>query len=164
MPSTMRRFPMQTAVLVVTIVPALSASMVAQNSPTESVRSAFEALAHRDWRTLASLVDSQALVSLRQDALGMLILTTEQRQAGEKAEGGYNPNEVVIGDHLRRVGSQHMKGFRNHPTIGKLVSLSPREFFIEWADAAYNFQTGDDPVREVVGLYRRIIGEVGENA
>jgi len=138
--------------------------MSGQGSPTETVRGAFQALASREWSALAGFVDSQALESLRQDGLGMLILTTEQRLAGEKAEGGYNPNEVVIADHLARVGSQQVKGFRNHPTIATLASLSPREFFIEWADAAYNAETSDDPVREVVALYRRIIGEVGENA
>jgi len=138
--------------------------MSGQRSPTETVRGAFQALARREWSALAGFVDSQALESLRQDALGMLILTTEQRLAGQKAEGGYNPNEVVIADRLPRVGSQQMRGFRNHPTIAKLASLSPREFFIEWADAAYDFQTRDDPVREVVGLYRRIIGEVSGNA
>jgi hypothetical protein len=104
------------------------------------------------------------LESLRQDALGMLILTTEQRLAGENVGGGYNPNEVVIADHLPRVGSQPLNGLRNHPTIAKLAALSPREFFIEWADAAYNPRTQDDPVREVVDLYRRIIGEIAENA
>lgn len=138
--------------------------MSAQGSPTETVRGVFQSLASREWSTLADLVDSQALELLRQDALGMLILTTEQRLAGEKVGGGYNPNEVVVADHLARVGSQQVKGFRNHPTIAKLASLSLREFFIEWADAAYNPQTSEDPVRDVVGFYRRIIGEVGDNA
>lgn len=137
--------------------------MIAQNSPTGTVRSAFEALARRDWRTLASLVDSQALASLRQDALGMLILTTEQRLAGEKAEGGYNPDEVVVADHLPRVGSERIKGFRREPTIRELASLPPSDFFIEWARTAYGDESQQDPMREVVDLYRRIIGELMEN-
>jgi hypothetical protein len=144
------------------ILPILSAPMAAQDSPTATVRSAFDALANRNWSALGSLVDSKALESLRQDALGMLILTSEQRLAGEKVGGGYNPDEVVITEHLPRVGSQAVTGFRDHPTIAKLASLSPKEFFIEWAEAAYGPQ--DDPVREVVGLYRRIIGDVEQSA
>jgi hypothetical protein len=137
--------------------------MIAQIRPTETVRRAFDALARRDWKALVSFVDSQALASLRQDALGMLILTTEQRLAGEKAEGGYNPQDVVIGDHLPQVGNQRIKGFRRKPTIRELASLAPADFFIEWARAAYGDGSQRDPVREVVGLYRRIIGEVMDN-
>jgi len=135
--------------------------MSAQDTPTQTAQAAFDALAERDWRRLAGVVDSDALEKLRQDALGMLILTSEQRLAGQKAQGGYNPNEVVITDHLPRIGSQRVQGFRGRPTITRLASLTPPEFFIEWAEAAYP-KRPDDPIFEVAGLYRRIIGEIAE--
>src|SRR6266566_3459876 len=119
------------------ILPILSAPMAAQDSPTATVHSAFDALANRNWSALGSLVDSKALDSLRQDALGMLILTSEQRLAGQTVGGGYNPDEVVIAEHLPRVGSETVTGFRDHPTIAKLASLSPKEFFIGDSDASF---------------------------
>src|SRR2546430_10964883 len=102
---------------------AVSAPMAAQNTPTETVRLALTALAQREWGALASLVDSEALESLRQDALGMLILTTEQRLAGQEVGGGYNPNEVVIAEHLHPVGHERVSGFPQQPTIHQPASM-----------------------------------------
>jgi hypothetical protein len=149
--------------VVVATLSAVSASMAAQNTPTERVRAALTALAQRDWGALASLVDSEALESLRQDALGMLILTTEQRLAGQEVGGGYNPNEVIIAEHLPRVGNERVSRFPKQPTIAELASLSPRDFFIKWAEAVYGNKVQNDPVSEVVELYRRIIGEVKDS-
>src|SRR2546421_978706 len=149
--------------MAVVALPAVSVFMTAQETPTETVRSALAILSQREWGALASLVDSQALESLRQDALGMLILTTEQRLAGQEVGGGYNPNEVIIAEHLQRVGRERVTGFPKQPTIAELASLSPRDFFIKWAEAVYGDTPQDDPVSEVVELYRRIIGEVKDN-
>jgi hypothetical protein len=136
--------------------------MTAQSTPTETAASAFRALGQRDWQALAGFADSQALASLRQEALGMLILTAEQRLAGEKAEGGYNPDDVVIADHLARIGGQRVRTMPGNPTIEDLTILSPSDFFVEWARASYGDETRKDPQRDVADLYRQIIGAVME--
>jgi hypothetical protein len=140
----------------------MNGPMTAQSTPTETAASAFRALGQRDWQALAGFADSQALASLRQESIGMLILTTEQRLAGEKAEGGYNPDDVVIADHLARVGSQRIRTMPGNPTIEDLTTLSPSDFFVEWARASYGDETHKDPQRDVADLYRQIIGAVME--
>jgi hypothetical protein len=135
--------------------------MEAQGSPTQIVESAFVAVAHRDWPVLAALIDPTALDSLRQESLGLMILGTEERKAGKEG-GGYNPQDVVIPDHLPRVGSERVSQFPDNPTIAQLASLAANDFFQRWCAAVYRPDSEEDPVREVVGLQRRMIGEAQE--
>src|SRR5207249_4806169 len=140
---------------------AADASIKAQGRPTQALQSAFAALAHRDWPALAAVVHPTALESLRQESLGLMILVAEDRRVGKQG-GGYNPREVVLADHLARVGSEHVPQFPGHPTIGQLASLPVPEFFVRWCDAVYHADSAADPVRDVVGFQRRIFGEVTE--
>jgi hypothetical protein len=136
--------------------------MHAQDNPIQSLHSAFDALARRDWTTLARRTDPQALIDLRQKSLGLIVLMAEQVKAGQRPEGGYNPDDVVIAEHLGKVGGERALGFRDHATISELASLSTEAFFIRWCQAVYGDTTQANPVDEVVDLYRRIIGEVNE--
>jgi hypothetical protein len=132
--------------------------------PTEVLQNAFAALARRDWQSLADFIDPRALDSLRQESLGLTILMAEQVQAGKDPSGGYNPRDVVIADHLAKVGTLRVPGFPNNPTVTELVALSPRDFFVRWCEAAYGSDTEEDPVAEVPALYRRILGSVAEDS
>ena len=135
--------------------------MAAPISPTQTVEAMFDALARRDWSALATLVHLSALDALRQQNLGLIILVTEERRAG-KVGGGYNPQDVVIADHLPQIGNERVPGFLNNPTIAELASLSSTELFVRWCAAVYR-PDPQDPVREVVGLQRRMIGEILES-
>lgn len=141
---------------------AENSCMPPQLGPTQTLQGAFEALAQRDWQSLVDFVDPKALDSLRQENLGLAILKAEQVQAGKEPSGGYNPREVVIADHLAKVGAQQVPGFPNHPAVAELAALSSRDFFIRWCQAAYGSSAQRDPVDEVPGLYRRILGSVTE--
>ena len=158
----MRSILIRASAVVIAMLLLPDATMAAQVGPTDVLRLAFAALQRRDWPALAGHIDSLALESLRQESIGMLILTTEQRLAGEEVGGGYNPYDVVISDHLPRIGSERALGFPGEPTIAQLASLSPSEFFVRWCEAVYGDSTQEDPVREVVELTRRIIGEIRE--
>ncbi len=136
--------------------------MPVRPGPTQALQSAFEALARRDWPSLAEFVDPTALDSLRQESLGLTILMAEQVQAGEDPSGGYNPRDVIIADHLAIVGSERVPGFPKNPTVAELAALSSRDFFVRWCEAVYGSDTQADPVSEVAGLYRRIVGSVTE--
>jgi hypothetical protein len=136
--------------------------MPPQLEPAHTLQAAFEALDRRDWQSLVEFVDLKALDSLRQESLGLTILKAEQVQAGKDPAGGYNPREVVIADHLAKVGSQQIPGFPNHPTVAELAALSSRDFFIRWCEAVYGSSEQGDPVSEIAGLYRRILGSVAE--
>ncbi len=140
---------------------AADASIKAQGRPTQALQSAFAALAHRDWPALAAVVHPTALESLRKESLGLMILVAEDRRVGKQG-GGYNPREVVIADHLARVGSEQVPQFPGQPTIGQLASLPVPEFFVRWCDAVYHADSAADPVRDVVGFQRHIFGEVTE--
>src|SRR5207245_6005046 len=108
----------------------------------------------------AALVHPDALASLRQESLGLVILMTEQRLAGQEASGGYNTREVVIEHHLGDVGHEKASPFINGPTLAELAALSAVDFFVRWCDAVYGPGPQRDPMREVVELQRRMIGEV----
>jgi hypothetical protein len=140
---------------------AIHSDMDAQVGPTQTLETAFAVAARRDWPALAMLVHPSALDSLRQESLGLIILMTENRLAGKKG-GGYNPGEVVISEHLPRIGTERIPQFPNDPTIAHLAALSPTAFFVSWCAAVYRPASAESPVREVVGLQRRIIGAVPE--
>ncbi len=137
--------------------------MSVQPGPAQTLQSAFEAFGRRDWQSFADFADPKALDSLRQDKLGLTILMAEQVKAGQDPSGGYNPRDVIIADHLARVGTQRVPGFPSNPTVAELAALSPRDFFVRWCEAAYGSYTQADPVEEVPGLYRRILGSVAED-
>ncbi len=139
----------------------LSTQMEAQVTPTQVVDSAFAALTRRDWPRLASLIHPTALDDLRQETLGLIILVTEERKAGREG-GGYNPRDVVIADHLPQNGSENFPQFPGRPTISELASLSSGQFFVRWCAAVYRSDSDGDLVSEVLGLQRRMIGEVRE--
>lgn len=147
--------------LVLLLAVTLTNSAAGQGTPSQAVDSAFAAFARRDWPTVAELVNPTALDSLRQESLGLIILMAENRLAGRE-ETGYNPGEVVIADHVPRVGSERVPQFPGNPTIAELASLSPTQFFIAWCGTVFRTDSGNDPMREVVSLQRRIIGEVQE--
>ena len=156
-------FPLaQTSSLVFAILLTMQSHVPAQLSPIQTVQAAFGAATLRDWRGLADLVHPDALGSLRQESLGLMILMTEERQAGQQASGGYNPGEVVIEEHLGRVGHESASQFTHNPTLAELAALSPADFFVRWCEAVYGPGPQRNEVREVVGLERRMIGEVTE--
>src|SRR6266567_3875588 len=156
-------FPVsQSSGLVFAILLAMQSHLPAQRSPAQTVQTALDAAARRDWGGLAALVHPDALDSLRQESLGLMILMAEERQAGEEASGGYNPGEVVIGQHLSRVGHERAAPFLHSPTLGQLAALPAADFFVRWCEAVYGPGPQRDEVREVVGLERRMIGEVTE--
>ena len=140
---------------------AVNTRMQVPDGPTQVVESAFVALARHDWSLLAALIDPAALDSLRQESLGLIILVTEERKAGKEG-GGYNPGDVLIADHLPQVGTERLSYFPGRPTIAQLASLSSSEFFIRWCAAVYGSDSNRDPMREIVGLQRRLIGEIRE--
>ncbi|HEY2854870.1 MAG TPA: hypothetical protein VGJ18_18570 [Gemmatimonadaceae bacterium] len=128
----------------------------AQQVPEQVVDSAFRAIARRDWTVLRDLMDTSALTSARQEQLGMLILVAEQRRAGKRVGGGYNPQDVVIADHIATVGRTKARRFGN-TTIAELAALSPAEFYVRWLDAAYAPGRAD-AVEDIVDRGRTIIG------
>lgn len=139
-----------------------SADMQAQSGPSQVAESAFDALSHRDWPSLAALIDPAALDTLRQMSLGLVILFTEERKAGKEG-GGYNPQDVRIPDHLPTLGAEHVSSFHGNPTIAQLASLSSSEFFIRWCEAVYGSVLAGDSVYDRVNLQRHIVGELLES-
>jgi hypothetical protein len=139
-----------------------SRSMTEQEDPGQTLDAAFGALARRDWPALSTLIHPVALARLRQESLGLLILMTEERNAGKQG-GGYNPQDVVISDHLSKVGSERVPQFTNAPAIAELAALPPADFVARWCEAVCGGDAQKDPVREVVALQRRIVGEVQES-
>ena len=129
----------------------------AQQSPEQVVDSAFRAIAGRNWIALRELMDSSALTSARQEQLGMLILVEEQRRARQRVGGGYNPQDVVIADHLATVGN--VKAPRFGKTIAELAALSPADFYVRWLDAAYAPGRAN-AVEDIVDRTRIIIGSL----
>src|SRR3989475_7633459 len=156
-------FPVsQSSGLVFAILLAMQSHLPAQLSPAQTGQTPLAAAARRDWGSLAALVHPDAMDSLRQESLGLMILMTEEREAGQEASGGYNPGEVVIEQHLSRVGHERAAPFLHSPTLGQLAALPAADFFVRWCEAVYGPGPQRDEVREVVGLERRMIGEVTE--
>jgi hypothetical protein len=143
------------ALLTLSITPRMTS---AQQSPEQVVDSAFRAIARRDWVVLRDLMDPTTLDLARQENLGMLILVAEQRRAGEDAGGGYNPQDVIIADHIATVGSVRAPRFGN-ATIAELAALSPAEFYVRWLDAAYTPDRAG-MIEDIVDRTRSIVGSV----
>ena len=153
-----RRLPLAlctATLLTLSIIPRMTS---AQQSPEQVVDSAFRAIARRDWKVLRDLMDPTALDLTRQEHLGMLILVAEQRRAGQKVGGGYNPREVVIADHIATVGSVRAPRFGN-ATIAELAALTPVEFYVRWLAAAYAPDRAGT-IDDIVDRTRSIVGSV----
>lgn len=132
-------------------------SLQSQDTPEDVVASAFSAIAQRNWTAFRDLLHPDAVVESRQRELGMLVLVAERRRAGESLNGGYNPQDVVIADHLASVGDAPARYF-NNATIAELAALSAGEFFVRWLAAAYPPE--QHPFHDIAGRERRIIGSL----
>src|SRR5439155_3866546 len=63
---------------------------------------------------------------------------------------------------LARVADVHIPTFPGSPTVAQLAAATSNEFFLSWCATVYASRSAEDAMDEIVGLQRRIFGELEE--
>jgi hypothetical protein len=131
-------------------------------SPTEVVATAFSALESEDWSRLAELTHPDALAEYRSHQIAFLLAWAEYLSKDESVRGGgFGSSGEIKPELLARFADQELDWVPEHPTIGELAALSPKNFFARWMRAGYR----ERPLagRRLPGIPRQILGAVSES-
>ncbi|HEV8265599.1 MAG TPA: hypothetical protein VGQ06_11680 [Gemmatimonadales bacterium] len=141
--------------------------MPATQGPTETVQAAFTALQHHDCPRLAALVDPGRLETFKQQQLAMLVSWAQKKDeiaAAERDGGEWSlaSDDSVSAEAIAAVASIRVPTLTGSPTMAELATDSPSAFFIRLCSVVYGKGDRDDPVRDISGLQRQLIGQVLE--
>lgn len=148
------------AVLLFSLLPLM---VHAQAAPDEVVRSVIRTVENHDWKGLADLVDPDRLVEFRRRELGMLVEWAQRREeiaAAIRDRGGYGMSGIdsLTDEMITAVADVPVKTFSGSQTIGRLASLTPKQFFIEWCVAAERKDRTDELPRGMIDAKRQVVG------
>jgi hypothetical protein len=147
--------------LLATLVPSVllfPSSAQAQQTPTQVVQSAFDAVANRDWHRLSEVIDSTRFRKFRDSNLGLLVEWAQRRDEIAASEHGFGLSGIdsLTPQMIAGVKDVRLPAFGQ--TIGSLATLSPQEFFIRWSAA--QDRNRRSPIQRSSETKRELVGEL----